>query len=476
MQGPAPYAFEVAPSCSSDPSVGCMARPAIVVMSHNRPDMTRRCLKLLLSLPLIEHFTLYVSEDAGSVDVQQAAKEFGGAVKEVFSYPPTHPTPGTFSSRPMYKISQHFKLALEATLTKRGHSHAVMIEDDLLLSPDFLRLFWASAWLLRADRSLWCVSAWNDQGFPHTARSASRLQRTDYFPGLGWMISADIWHELRDKWPEAATTGWDHWMRLSTTTRGRECVVPEINRSRHASSHGTNVVDNTPFERFTFEKQGVDSFGDLSYLLQAPYEKVVHAAVEGAQQLEWPTAWGGATDKEAALPWMARLPKERASLLLYTREEYRQLAKPLGIWEESQRATHNGTITLRTPNGATLLLADRRKCPYLPEGLQLRPPKGMQTVAAEAGVSCDVACRQAGARCDMKTLEWGNSCAAMAAHFGCERGCGHQVGPELPAYAASPDLDTYQQCLISDIAISQCAAGYAKTRRLCTCAPAISKA
>jgi len=89
-----------------------------------------------------------------------------------------------------------------------------MIEDDLLLSPDFLRLFWASAWLLRADRSLWCVSAWNDQGFPHTARSASRLQRTDYFPGLGWMISADIWHELRDKWPEAATTGWDHWMRL----------------------------------------------------------------------------------------------------------------------------------------------------------------------------------------------------------------------------------------------------------------------
>jgi hypothetical protein len=229
-------------------------------------------------------------------------------------------------------------------------------------------------------------------------------------------------------------------------------------------------------QRFTFEKQGVDSFGDLSYLLQAPYEKVVHAAVEGAQQLEWPTAWGGATDKEAALPWMARLPKERASLLLYTREEYRQLAKPLGIWEESQRATHNGTITLRTPNGATLLLADRRKCPYLPEGVQLRPPKGMQTVAAEAGVSCDVACRQAGARCDMKTLEWGNSCAAMAAHFGCERGCGHQVGPELPAYAASPDLDTYQQCLISDIAISQCAAGYAKTRRLCTCAPAISKA
>ncbi len=47
-------------------------------------------------------------------------------------------------------------------------------------------------------------------------------------------------------------SGWDRWMRLSTTTRGRECVVPEINRSRHASSHGTNVVDNTPFEVLAF--------------------------------------------------------------------------------------------------------------------------------------------------------------------------------------------------------------------------------
>ena len=66
------------------------------------------------------------------------------------------------------------------------------------------------------------------------------------------MISAELWQELRAKWPEAPTTGWDHWMRLSATARGRECVAPEINRSRHASKRGTNVVDNKPFERFSF--------------------------------------------------------------------------------------------------------------------------------------------------------------------------------------------------------------------------------
>ena len=83
------------------------------------------------------------------------------------------------------------------------------MEDDLLLSPDFLTLFVSAAWLLKADPSLWCVSAWNDQGFPHTTRDPSRLRRTDYFPGLGWMISAELWNsELRATWPEAPTTGW----------------------------------------------------------------------------------------------------------------------------------------------------------------------------------------------------------------------------------------------------------------------------
>ena len=57
----------------------------------------------------------------------------------------------------------------------------------------------------------------------------------------------------------------------------------------------------------------------------------------------------------------------------------------------------------------------------------------------------------------------------MARHFGCEAGCGHQVGKELPAYAATADLDTYQQCLITDIAVSACNAAFKKTRRLCSC-------
>ena len=457
-------------ACSRDAAIGCMPDPAVVVMSHDRPEMTRRCLKNLFDLDLADKFTVYVSEDANSATVRAAAREFGGRVKEVLSSVP-HVGTTPFAKRGLAKIAQHFKAALEATLVTRGHSHVVMIEDDLLLSPDFLRLFWSSAWLLHEDPSIWCVSAWNDQGFPHTAHDPARMQRTDYFPGLGWMITAELWSELRTKWPEAPTTGWDHWMRLSSTSKGRECVAAEINRSRHASKRGTNVLDNKPFERFTFETKGVSSFGDLSYLLRENDEPATAAAVSTAKRHEWPSAWGGSMAAGAGQAWMAQLPTSTPNLLLYTREQYKELAKPLGLWAESQRATHNGTIKLHTQAGATVLLADRRKCPYLSEGERMQPPASMQQIAAKPGLSCSFACKQVGAKCEAKALEWGNNCEAMARLFPCEKGCGHQVGPELPAYASSSDLDTYQQCLISDIAFSTCEASFKKTSRLCTCVP-----
>ena len=98
-----------------------------------------------------------------------------------------------------------------------------------------------------------------------------------------------------------------------------------------------------------------------------------------------------------------------------------------------------------------------------------RPQPGGRNVVAAAGKSCHEACAAEGGSCVQKELEWANTCEALGAAFACEAGCGHQVGPELPAYAASPSLDTHRQCLISDIAISKCEAKYGKTSRLCRC-------
>jgi len=61
-------------------------------------------------------------------------------------------------------LSQHYRWALDQAFLQKGHSHVIIVEDDMLFSPDFLHFFAATAVLLEQDPSLWCISTWNDNG------------------------------------------------------------------------------------------------------------------------------------------------------------------------------------------------------------------------------------------------------------------------------------------------------------------------
>ena len=55
------------------------------------------------------------------------------------------------------------------------------------------------------------------------------LDRSDFFPGLGWMLTRRLWdEELRATWPPAF---WDEYMRSKDVRRGRSCIRPEVSRS-----------------------------------------------------------------------------------------------------------------------------------------------------------------------------------------------------------------------------------------------------
>lgn len=77
-----------------------------------------------------------------------------------------------------------------------------------------------------------CISAWNDNGKENLIdlNATSLLYRTDFFPGLGWMLSNDLWtKELGPKWPKSF---WDDWIRNPEQRKGRACIRPEISRTR----------------------------------------------------------------------------------------------------------------------------------------------------------------------------------------------------------------------------------------------------
>ena len=46
-----------------------------------------------------------------------------------------------------------------------------------------------------------CVSSWNDNGQPRLVAEPTELYRSDFFPGLGWMLTKRLWTELAPAWP-----------------------------------------------------------------------------------------------------------------------------------------------------------------------------------------------------------------------------------------------------------------------------------
>lgn len=49
---------------------------------------------------------------------------------------------------------------------ERKYNLAIIVEDDLDVAPDFFDYFSSLAPLLTEDKSLFCISAWNDNGIP----------------------------------------------------------------------------------------------------------------------------------------------------------------------------------------------------------------------------------------------------------------------------------------------------------------------
>ena len=72
------------------------------------------------------------------------------------------------------RIARHYKFSLSTVFDRYQDSKAVIvIEDDLLFSPDFYEYFQYVSPILEADKSVFTVSAWNDNGFKRRVKVIS---------------------------------------------------------------------------------------------------------------------------------------------------------------------------------------------------------------------------------------------------------------------------------------------------------------
>ncbi|NXX31945.1 MGAT1 acetylglucosaminyltransferase, partial [Nicator chloris] len=314
----------------------------VLVLACDRSSV-RRCLdKLLRYRPSARRFPVIVSQDCGHAETARVIASYGAAVAHIrqpdlsdVAVPPEHR-----KFQGYYKISRHYRWALGQVFRTFRYRAAIVVEDDLEVAPDFFEYFQAALPLLRADPSLWCASAWNDNGREALvdAGHAELLYRTDFFPGLGWLLLAELWDELEPKWPAAF---WDDWMRQPEQRRGRSCLRPEVSRTmtfgRKGVSHGQFFDQYLKFiklnDRFVPFTQM-----DLSYLKKDEYERFFLQQVYSAPEVQLEEL-----QKEAGKDLGAVRLQYRG------RDSFKALAKALGLMDDLKsgvpRAGYRGIVS-----------------------------------------------------------------------------------------------------------------------------------
>nr|XP_022303833.1 alpha-1,3-mannosyl-glycoprotein 2-beta-N-acetylglucosaminyltransferase-like isoform X1 [Crassostrea virginica] len=315
----------------------------ILLIACDRTTVSRSLDLLIKYNPNKKRFPIIVSQDCGHKPTADVIQRYVGEYGiQHIKHPNTSEIPLPWPQKKFqgyYKLSRHYKWALNQVFHTFNYSAVIIVEDDLDISPDFYEYFSATFPVLHQDSSLWCVSAWNDNGkVGMVSEEADLLYRTDFFPGLGWMMERSMWIEIGPKWPEAF---WDDWMRHPDQRKGRACIRPEICRT---STFGKKGVSKGLFyeKHLKFIKLN-DKFvpftkTDLSYLSKEKYDPYFAKLVDNTPEVSVAEAMSGRRSNMKAL-----------KILYSTKEEFKSTAKKLGIMDDFKagvpRVAYKGVVS-----------------------------------------------------------------------------------------------------------------------------------
>ncbi|XP_071522133.1 protein O-linked-mannose beta-1,2-N-acetylglucosaminyltransferase 1-like [Panulirus ornatus] len=341
---PAPLAFTNEPLLNNQ-----VHDVPVAIIASNRPHYLYRSLRSLLAAPGVNPDMITVFIDGYYEEPLAVTKLFG--LRGI-----QHTPLGVRNAR----IAQHYKASLTATFnifpTAR---YAIILEEDLDVSPDFFSYFSQTLRLLEEDPTVYCVSAWNDQGYEHTSTDPALLYRVETMPGLGWILKRSLYKdELEPKWPTPEKMwDWDMWMRLNEVRRGRECIVPDVSRTYHFGSSGLNMnsyFQDTYFKKHSFNTLPYVELRDLDSLKKDAYEELVTEMLRRGTVLDHSRS----PCEETFVP-----DTTSHTYLLFIQMNHHkdyttwlQVAKCLRIWDLDGRGYHRGMWRLNIKSNPLLIV------------------------------------------------------------------------------------------------------------------------
>jgi len=308
----------------------------VLIMAGNRPFYLFRMLKSLRRVQGLNPDMVTVFIDGFFDEPASVARMFGVRVYE-------HEGVSVKNSR----ICQHYKRSLTTSFDAFPDAkYVVIIEEDLDVSVDILTYFNQLLPVLENDETVYCISAWNDQGYDYTVYDPAMTYRIETMPGLGWVLSRKLYKgELEAKWPAPDVFwDWDMWMRMPNQRRGRECIIPDISRTYHFGAKGLNVgpaMNDAYFKRHAINTvPNVKIHADLMY--KDNYEREINRLLSEAELLDHSRT--PCTNPKDFIP-----DTKNKIYLFYIRMEgphdyltWTNVARCFRIWDLDARGFHNG--------------------------------------------------------------------------------------------------------------------------------------
>ncbi|KAJ3672338.1 hypothetical protein LUZ60_007059 [Juncus effusus] len=315
---------------------------AVVVMACNRPDYLEKTIESILKYQtsVASKFPLFISQDGGNADVRNKAMSYSDVthMQHIDLEPVQTERPGELIA--YYKIARHYKWALDKLFFEQNFSRVIILEDDMEIAPDFFEYFEATAALLDTDKTIMAVSSWNDNGQKQFVYDSQALYRSDFFPGLGWMLMKSTWEELSPKWPKAY---WDDWVRLKEVHKDRQFIHPEVCRTYNFGEHGSSMGQffQQYLEPIKLNDVHVDwKSADLSYLTEEKFKKKFAKEVWEAKALRG----SDAVLKAHNLDMDVRIQYS-------DQRDFERIARQFGIFEEWKdgipRTAYKGVVVFR---------------------------------------------------------------------------------------------------------------------------------
>uniref|UniRef100_A0A3Q3FSF9 Protein O-linked-mannose beta-1,2-N-acetylglucosaminyltransferase n=1 Tax=Labrus bergylta TaxID=56723 RepID=A0A3Q3FSF9_9LABR len=322
----------------------------VAVIAGNRPNYLYRMLRSLLSAHGVNPQMVTVFIDGYYEEPMD--------VVELFGLKGVQHTPISIKNA---RVSQHYKASLTATFNLHPEANfAVVLEEDLDISIDFFSFLSQTVHLLDEDDSLYCISAWNDQGYEHTAEDPALLYRVESMPGLGWVLKKSLYKdELEPKWPTPEKLwDWDMWMRMPEQRKGRECIIPDVSRSYHFGIIGLNM--NGYFHEVYFKKHKFNTVPNVPLksvdsLKKDAYEAEIQNLLKEAEVLDHtrnPCEDSFLPDSEGKTYVMFIKMETETDTSTWT-----ELAKCLHVWDLDVRGNHRGLWRLFRKRNHVLVVA-----------------------------------------------------------------------------------------------------------------------